>query len=245
MNNFKLTTPSIFDKDKIIAGVTHRNPDLFPGSGFSISNGQIYSDDEVKHQREYLAVYLATDPAGLKFQKQVHASHIRIIDKNSKEEESDGMITNQKGVILNITIADCCAILVHDPLKDAIGAFHSGWRGTRENIAKKGIDKMKKEYSSNPAELKIYLSPCASGDKYEVGEEVAEFFPDSVKYIGGGKYLLDIPKEVSNQLTEAGCKTENIEISGKCTISDQEYHSYRRDRERSGRMSAVIGMRSQ
>ncbi len=245
MNKFKLTTPAIFDKEKIIAGVTHRNLKLFPGKGFSISKGKIFSDVEVDLHRKYLADLLKTDPSALKFQKQVHASYIRIIDSDSKEEESDGMITNQKGLILNITIADCCAILVHDPVHEAIGAFHSGWRGTKENIAKKGINMMKYNYSSNPGDLEIYLSPCASGENYEVGAEVAEFFPDSVQNKGEGKYLLDIPNEVSNQLTEAGCKEENIEISGKCTISDKEYHSYRRDSERSGRMSAFIGMRLQ
>ncbi|MBK8550376.1 MAG: laccase domain-containing protein [Ignavibacteria bacterium] len=46
------------------------------------------------------------------------------------------------------------------------------------------------------------------------------------------------------QLISAGVKKENIEVSGLCTFKEKDLlHSYRRDRDRSGRMFGVIGIR--
>ncbi|MFC2131828.1 laccase domain-containing protein, partial [Bacteroidota bacterium] len=135
-DEFEILKPNIFPENKIISGVTKRNRDLFPETGFSISNGNILTDEQVSKHRKYLSDYLGYDLENLKFQKQVHKTDIQIVNKDTPSGiETDGMITNEKGIILNITIADCTAILVYDPLKKGVGAFHSGWRGTKENIA--------------------------------------------------------------------------------------------------------------
>ncbi len=240
--NFNILEPGIFNKSRIISGVTLRNEHIFPDPGFSIYSGQSVSEEGVKDKRKNLAKVLDVDENSLKFQKQIHGSHIRYIDANSQIEESDGMFTDRKGIILNITIADCCAILIYDPAHEVVSALHSGWRGAKENIAAKGIKTLQKKYNSNPQDLKIYMSPCASVRNYEVGEEVAQFFPGFIEEREGSIYL-DLKKKILTQLIETGCREENIEISDICTIEDHRFHSYRRDKENSGRMAAFIGMR--
>ncbi|MCK5742328.1 MAG: polyphenol oxidase family protein, partial [Chlorobi bacterium] len=91
-------------------------------------------------------------------------------------------------------------------------------------------------------DLKVYLSPCASVKKYETGQEFKEYFPDSVIQ-SGEKYYFDNHKEIKNQLIQSGINADNIEVSDVCTISDTDYHSFRRDGNKSGRMSAFIGIR--
>ncbi len=233
--------PSIFDS-KIISGVTKKNDSLYPGKGFSIP-GKILTTDEVLSFRRLLADNLSVGLESLKFQKQVHEDTIRIISAQSPELPSDGMISNCPGIVLNVTIADCCAILVHDERNSAIGAFHSGWKGTKLNIAVKGIQRMKEEYGSRSGELKVFLSPCAGPGKYEVQEDVARYFPLSSRLMPGGRYLLNLRSEIRRQLIGAGVRDENIEVSDVCTISSADYHSFRRDKEKSGRMSAFIGIR--
>ncbi len=91
--------------------------------------------------------------------------------------------------------------------------------------------------------MQIYISPAAGGNVYEIGEEVAKFFPRSIKPTTNGKYLFDNKHEIYLQLTDAGANSDNIEISQECTISNPNLHSYRRDKEKSGRMSAFISMK--
>lgn len=241
---FEILTPSIFPKDKIIAGVTKRNTDIFGANGFSVSNAKILNDKQVKANRKYLASYLKVPFENLIFQKQVHQSTIQIIDKSSvSDKESDGMITNETGIVLNVIIADCCAILMFDPINNAFAALHSGWRGTKLNIASKGIKLLGTKFNVTPKDILVYLSPCASGRNYEVDYDVAKFFPETTIKISSGKYLFDNQKQIILQLRKCGVLESNIEKSDICTIEDLNYHSYRRDREKSGRMAAFISMR--
>jgi copper oxidase (laccase) domain-containing protein len=46
---------------------------------------------------------------------------------------------------------------------------------------------------------------------------------------------------IKRQLLDAGLQEENISVDTGCTMSDESYHSFRRDKERSGRMLAFIG----
>lgn len=240
---YKILENNQYKPYHLISGVTQRNLENFPPNGFSISNGKILNDDEVIAHRKYLGEYLGVDYIAMKFQKQVHGDRIRIIDEKSEIEDSDGMMTNIKGLVLNVTLADCCGILIFDPENEAIAALHSGWRGTQHNIAKKGIGMMEEIYNSDPEKILVYLSPCASGENYEVGEDVAKFFPNSVKQISEEKYLFDNHNEIKSQLLDSGVLTKHIEISEICTISDINYHSFRRDKDKSGRMSCFIGMK--
>lgn len=242
MADFEIIKPTIFPIEKIVSGVTKRNIEIFPQTGFSITKGEILSDEEVNLHRKYLAEFLNMDINQLKFQRQVHRDTIRIIDIHSNNKESDGMICHEKGIILNIAIADCVAILLYDQQNDIIAAVHSGWRGTKLDIVSKCINKLSSKYDTHLEELLIYISPCASGEKYEVEEDVAIHFPGSVRRISDKKYQFDNRKEIYNKLLSYGISTKQIETSGECTITNTGLHSYRRDKKKSGRMSAYIGM---
>lgn len=224
------------------AGVTLRNLEEFEPLGFSISETSHIDNADVNSFRNLLAEFLSVEPGKMKFQKQIHGDNIRYVAENSEIEESDGMITDIPGIVLNISIADCCAVLIYDKKQKIIAAIHSGWRGTQKNISFKAVKKLVNEFNSDTADIICYLTACASGEKYEVDEDVAQFFPTSIKAISGDKFLFDNKKEIREQLLSAGVQDKNIVVSDVCTISDENYHSYRRDKDQSGRMSAFIYM---
>lgn len=240
----RIHKPKIFDNYSIIAGVTETNYQVF-SKGFSIFPGKIYSNYEVEYFRLVLATNLDTKRENLVFQKQEHSDQIQIITNENKNliNISDGMITKIKNIILNVTIADCAGILIYDPSNHVIAALHSGWRGTNLNIVGKGIKIMKEVFNSQPSQLIAWISPSAGKNKYEVGSEVASLFPaDYVKQISKTKFLLDLKSIIFKQLIDEGLLSDNIELSLICTIEDKRFHSYRRDKDLSGRMSAFIGM---
>jgi hypothetical protein len=157
--------------------------------------------------------------------------------------ESDGIVTNEPNTILVLSLADCCGILVYDKTKKVVGAFHSGWKGTKQNIAGRGIKKMIDEFGTNHEDIKCWITPCAGAEDYEVSWDVAKYFTGFTKPIGNEKYLFDMKSAIRSQLLEAGLKSENIEVSPESTISDLRFHSFRRDKENSGRMAAFIGIK--
>ncbi|MEJ5244896.1 MAG: peptidoglycan editing factor PgeF [Bacteroidota bacterium] len=240
----KIHKPSIFPNNRIIAGITETNYNRF-SVGFSIFPAKIYSNEEVEYFRKILANNLGFKRQNLVFQKQEHSDNIQVIDNSNIEEInlSDGMITNLKQVILNVTVADCAAVLIYDKQKEVIGAFHSGWRGTQKNIVAKGIQKMGEQYGCSAKDMIVWISPSAGKENYEVGQEVAELFADKyIKPIENNKFLLNIKGTIRDQLLESGVNEKNIEISEICTIENSRFHSFRRDKDISGRMSAFIGM---
>ena len=241
--NIDIIEPEIFNKDLIISGVTKKNPQFAGGKGLSFSPAETLTEEEVIEHQKILADFLNINHSNIKFQHQVHGIVVQEINIDSTLKDSDGMVTNRKGLALCVKIADCAAVLVYDPVNGAIGAFHSGWRGTQKNISKIGIQKMAELYKSMPDDLIVYISPCASGKTYEVGYDVARYFPGSVKQISDEKYLFDNRKEIFKQLTDLGVNHDNIEISDECTITNASLHSYRRDKENSGRMAAYICMK--
>ncbi len=241
MKIIKTISPKIFPSE-ICAGITLANRDTYSPYGFCIFPGKILSESDVENHRSDLAEFLNTSREYMVFQKQVHTDGIKEVNKLETITDSDGMICTQTGLVLNVTVADCCGILIYDKKNKAIAALHSGWKGTSLNIAGKGIEMLNQKFGSSPANLLVWLSPCAGKEEYEVEWDVAKHFEQYVIKKNDKKYLLDIREPILDQLIEAGVPESQIEISKECTISDDRFHSYRRDKERSGRMSVFIKM---
>ena len=82
--------------------------------------------------------------------------------------DTDGTITNRKNVLLTTVHADCLAVFCYDPVKEAIGLCHAGWRGTCAGIAMEMVEKMEEEYE-------ILCSICRKY-KYRVEYKFDQFF---------------------------------------------------------------------
>jgi len=242
--------PTIFPQH-VMAGVTLKNPHLFPQTGLSLLKAQILTPEEVLVHRHVFAEALDVPVESLKFQRQVHGNTVRHITFDSPEEESDAMITHTQGLVLCVGMADCVGVLLYDTVRSALGAVHSGWGGTRHNIIKATIEAMQREFGTHPEHLLAYLAPAASGARYVVREDVAQHFPASVltplehRADGSKQWLFDNRQRITEQLLECGVPANRIECASGCTLDEttaDRYHSHRRDGARAGRMVAFIGL---
>ena len=88
---------------------------------------------------------------------QTHTDRVEIVH-NSEEiwNEVDGLITNQKDLILCTTEADCTGLIFYDPVCKVIGNVHSGWKGTYQEIAKTAVRELKEEFNVNPKNFPIH-----------------------------------------------------------------------------------------
>lgn len=152
------------------------------------------------------------------------------------------MITATPGLFLCVRIADCCAVLLASLEPPLIAALHAGWRGIAAGIVETGVEELLR-HGCNPDRLRVYLSPCASVERYVVREDVAQLFPESAFRLDREFFRLDLRGELHRRLLRLGIPESAIEHSPGCTIGDPRYHSFRRDGSAAGRMVAFIGMR--
>ena len=155
--------------------------------------------------------------------------------------DTDGTITNLKNVLLTTVHADCLAVFCYDPVKEAIGLCHAGWRGTCAGIAMEMVEKMEEEYGCDPEDLQAYIGPGISQCCFEAGMEVAEAFAENWTFaedyitrtpgdIANGKCHIDIKGINQEQLELMGIPTEQIRVSEHCTCCETElFCSYRRE----------------
>jgi YfiH family protein len=236
--------PAIFAQfPEIIAAQSTRIGGVSPeplGMNLSSHVGDKQENVDENRRRFFTAIGV---PGGTKtvYQNQVHSANVHFVHGDEGiVKESDALITAQPNVLLGVTVADCTPILLYEPKAKLIAAIHAGWRGTEQMIALATVRKMI-ELGGSPEKIFAFIGASASGEKYEVGLEVATLFEEKhVVDLHNGKFLLDVKAANLDQLLFAGVPKNQIEVSPLCTISDERLHSYRRDGKRSGRMLAVI-----
>jgi hypothetical protein len=152
---------------------------------------------------------------------QIHSDGVEAVaaDSESPVHGADGLVTDDRSVVLGIYVADCGVIYLVDPVKRAIGLIHSGKKGTELNIAARAIAKMGEVCGTEPSDLVMALGPCIRPPHYEV----------------------DFAADIIRQCREAG--VESVNDCGTCTASVPErYYSYRREKGRTGRMLALLAL---
>lgn len=118
--------------------------------------------------------------------RQVHSSLIHHIDEIPAQAiHGDGLITNRAGIVLSVRVADCLPVLLVDPARRAVGAFHAGWRGTLSRFVEKGVGEFRRYFGSDPAEIKAAIGPGIHRCCYEVSEDLRDKFRAQFSYADG------------------------------------------------------------
>lgn len=241
----------IFNSEKeIIAGATQRENGYC--CDFSLS---VYSGDPIEKIKENRERFRSFFPDGYGFiaLHQVHSN--RVLDISDYDTfngwyensiEADGIVTNQKSIVLTTLGADCLSLLMYDKEAGVIGAAHSGWRGSAQNMAKELFKVMQKR-GAKADRLLCVITPGIRDCCYEVGAEVIEHFleyPTTFRKKSNGKYMFDNAKLNYLKLLELGFKDENIEVSPICTgCETDKFFSYRVEKGCSGRFMNFIAMK--
>jgi polyphenol oxidase len=182
---------------------------------------------------------------------QVHSDKIhRIAQAPKKKISGDALMTQAQGLALVIKTADCLPVLIVDEKQSAVAAVHCGWRGTRKKILDKAVREMAAAFGSDPGSLLVALGPCIGPECYEVGRDVRDGyeeagFPDTVFWpspTAEGKFLFNLREANRWLLGAAGVRSRNVFSVDVCTRCRPELMSYRRDKDKTGRMFAFVAM---
>ena len=207
-----------------------------------------------ENRRRFLAA-LDMENATLITLNQIHSDKVHVVTDRSVSElaiEGDALITQEKNVAIAIKTADCFPLLLVDPVHRAVGAVHSGWRGTLSNIVSCAIEEMSRYFNSDPTEIMVALGPGIRDCCFEVDEDVARLFMEAYPEIipalpisgRPGKFSVNLAKILHAQLTRVGVPTRNQYDLGICPCCNtREFFSYRAEGTSSGRMMSIITIR--
>jgi len=181
-----------------------------------IFNGQFNNAFDIEENNE---LKLAT-------MEQSHSDIYLEIDKPGNYK-ADALITKKKNIILAVKTADCMPVLLSDGEK--VGVVHIGWKGLENKIFYKTITNF------NLTTLKVSIGPYVQKCCYEVKKDLQSKFSEHCLLVGN-KIYLDLTKEIREF-----CEVNkiDIEISEVCTVENNKYNSYRRDKTENRQLSKI------
>lgn len=220
-------------------------------------------DDEnaVRENFRLFAEAIGSDIKNMVYSMQTHTTNVVRVTREDcgngvilpqKFSDVDGLITNEPGVCLVTTYADCVPLYFVDKVKKAIGLSHSGWRGTVGNMAKATIDMMVKEFGSNPSDITAFIGPSICAGCYEVSEDVALIFTQAYdkseitgilkeKDAAEQKYLLNLHEANLINIKNAGVRKADIHITDLCTCCNPAvFFSHRASGGKRGGLCAFL-----
>ena len=238
----RVIIPSIFKHiPQLVAGVSTRHGGKSIQAYQTLNLG-LHTDDHPDMVQQNLSLFCAdlgisTDTLARSY--QIHGDVIWETKEPGYTSGYDAIIAHAPGIFAGVGIADCCPILLADPVRKTTAAIHAGWKGTVAQIVSKTASAMILQ-GSHPADILAYIGPCISLAHFEVGDEVAEQFEFKEKR--GARWHVDLKASNEAQLRNAGIS--QIEISEFCTIENNDlFFSHRKEKGVTGRMLAIIGFR--
>lgn len=204
-------------------------------------------DEECLQNRGKFFSSIGIDVDSVVLTNLVHGDTVVVVDERDGGQiipNTDGLITNTRGLFLTVTASDCLPIYFFDKRNKAIGLAHAGWRGVVKNISKAMIAKMTSEFGSRAKDISAYIGPHIQKCHFEIKEDIKSNFSDEFIIESGGIIKVDLLSKVKHQLLSLGLDSENITSSNDCTFCKSEkYFSYRRDKpEKVESMIAYMGI---
>ncbi len=160
--------------------------------------------------------------------------------------DGDYLMTGAAKIGIGVMTADCLPIVVHDTANNIGMIIHAGWRGSVQKIGVKALEHMQKNFGTNLQCLRIIFGPSARACCYEVTQEFIDnldAFEFGIHAVRRQAEQLFFDLSLFNRLQlegfgvpkEAFCLQYNL-----CTICNETFYSYRRQRDQAGRQMTVL-----
>ena len=180
---------------------------------------------------------------------QVHGNKIVQVSQSTENAgpiQADAHWAEEKSLGLLISTADCLPVMVIDPDLQIIVAIHAGWRGIQSEIIPMAL-----EFVSKSA--MVFIGPHILIDSFEIDNVNRDSLLKTVsnlkqsdsgislyKNSNEGKSFVDLLAIAKLQINQNGILLSSIFSTAVDTKKNLNYHSYRRDKEKSGRQISFV-----
>ncbi len=228
-----------------------------PWDSLNLDDRRGDAPENVHENFHRLCAALGADVRRAVLSRQVHRDDVRCVTAADcgkglwmprDYDSADALITDEPNIPLIVFSADCNVLLLHDPVRRAIGAAHAGWRGTALGIAAKTVQAMVNAYGCDPANIRAAIGPAIGQCCFETDGDVPEALRKALgaavePFIdwNGRKYHIDL--KAVNALWLQSLGVTKIDICPDCTYCLGDlYWSHRRTGLRRGEQAAVISL---
>lgn len=179
--------------------------------------------------------------------QQVHGASVAAVETAEPPANPipgcDALLTQSAGVAVVVRSADCLPLFLWDPVRQAGGVVHAGWRGLAQFLPIRAVNALRTRYHSRPEDLRVAIGPAIHRCCYEVGEEFAASFGPFVRR-QDGRWTCDLIGYTVQQLLSTGVRASHLRDSGLCTACDTgRWYSVRREGDATGRMLSFLVIR--
>lgn len=228
----------------------------FDSLNLGIGRGDAPAAVAENYRRFCAAVGLDMDRTVLS--KQVHEATVRVCTADDagkgllyqRDYTADALITREPNLPLVVFSADCGVMLLYDPIQNAIGAVHAGWRGCAAGILEKTVQTMQTAFGTHPGDIIAAIGPCIGPCCFETDDDVPQAMlaalgqaagPHLVRQ--GAKWHVDLAGLNRTWLLRAGLLPEHIDVCGLCTACRPDlFWSHRKMGEARGAQIAAIAL---
>jgi YfiH family protein len=242
MSDLDFLTALGFGDGRIRHAFTTRTGGVSEGPYESLNLSWSRGDDKARVEENRRRSAQALGGVDLVFMNQVHGATVLKVDAKPQGRwssgEADAHMTDVPGLALAAQTADCVPVLLFDPVRPAVAAIHSGWRGTAKGVIAETLAAMNAAYQTVPEEIHAAIGPAISQKNYRVGPEVLEqfeaLFGDLDAGLAGprdadGGAGLDVADACRRQLLSMGVREAAITRLDHCTYAEhQRFFSCRR-----------------
>ena len=243
------------NNDKRILGVTLKDANFAEQNNMALHVCQ--NKATILENRHALAKTLESDLSQFVCANQTHSANFFEVENahvgmgasssESAVSDTDALYTYEPNVVISSFTADCVPVLFYNEKTNLIGAVHSGWQGTIKEITLKLFEHLKTFENCHMQDVKVYIGPAISQEKFEVDADVYDKFKalgyaDEFMYFNEAtnKYHIDNKLTVKAQCELAGIPAENITIDEMCTFRSEDGFSYRQDRGTGRHLSFIV-----
>lgn len=164
--------------------------------------------------------------------KQVHGNEsLPCTNPSSDTFEADAQWIKSNEILPLIKTADCLPVMITDSSTGTALSIHAGWRGVKNEIVTKSLEKAPIYDVSN---LKIYIGPHIQKESFEVDRDVADTLlfnynrDDNLVEKKGEKFYINLAEILIRQLISVGVKRSQILVSKIDTKTNLNFYSHRR-----------------
>lgn len=229
---------------------TDRHDGVSEGPWDSLNLGTSNGDDPDRVARNLALVAEAfdADPVSVVRMSQFHGNEVHIVrpGHDGSVPHVDALVTDVPGVTLLVRVADCVPVVLVAPGDGVVGVAHAGREGVANGVAVRAAEAM---WELGAGTIEAWIGPRACARCYEVPAQMCDRVGSVVEsartVTWQGTPSLDLGAGLVEQLAQAGVRVTDIaDHRPACTIEGaDDYFSYRRQGQRSGRLGALVRWR--
>lgn len=199
-----------------------------------------------KHQSQFQSLHQQYPYLEWAQLKQVHGN--QIVHARTPEidiQTADAHWTSVDQLALTTKTADCIPILGFNHISKAVIAIHAGWRGVANQISSLSLQQL---MPTHPLPgWKLFIGPHILQESFEVQIDTADQLKECTT-LSSSDWLVEtatgfkanLSLILLQQLQDCGINRSQIHTLFFDTKSDLRFHSFRRDKEISGRQLSFI-----